>query len=59
MEVDDVQTRTDAKVEQIVLINAGEIDRCEMGELIQSISKCDPKGYRYQSLICGGEKSEM
>ena len=33
----------DTYVNEIVLVNAGTIDRCKMGELINAISKCNPK----------------
>lgn len=33
----------DSKVQEIVIVNVGRIDRCEIGALINAISKCNPK----------------
>ncbi len=41
------------KVKDIVLINAETIDRCQMGELITSLSKCNPKVIGINFLFVG------
>jgi CHASE2 domain-containing sensor protein len=42
-ELSDVSVHTETKVEQVVLVNAEGTSRCQMGDLILSISKCNPK----------------
>jgi CHASE2 domain-containing sensor protein len=37
------KVETDTKVNELVLVNAGVIDRCQMSQLVRSISECNPK----------------
>lgn len=43
----------ETRVKEIVLVNAGERDRCKMGKLIQEISKCNPKVIGINFLFIG------
>src|ERR1700754_4148849 len=45
----------ESKISGIVLINAGERNRCELGELIQRISKCNPKVVGINFLFIGNK----
>jgi len=43
----------DQTIKEIILVNGGTSDRCQMGELVQSISKCKPKVIGVNFLFVG------
>jgi len=49
----DTLKGTETKIKEIVLVNAGESDRCQMGELVNRISKCNPKVVGINFLFIG------